>query len=152
MNDTNDAPLYVTFKDRAYRIRASGTIARIERQAHNGHSAEAPRTYTYPYILESGRYWNMSWCERLIKRYENDLEKDAEKVRVKGIHQTAPAIHKELLKLIKGKPDTLESGYEVARQLQEKGYTGEQVMFVAARVCPPNIRGGIQIEYTGLYD
>jgi len=144
----DDKVIYLAYRDRAYRIRSEGDLARIERQAHNGHSAQPSKTYTYPYILESGRYWHFSWCERLIKRYEGDVVKDEEIARLKGVKRAAPAIQQVIVEMIKGKPNALESGYEIAKRLKQLGYTLEQVSPVVSRTCPPNIRAGIMIEFT----
>lgn len=149
---TVEAVLYLVHESRGYRIKVVGDIARIERQAHGGFAAASQKAYPYPHILESEQYWEYSQCAKLIKRYERDIVRELEKKRLKAISRIAPDIRAALFQLIRGKSDRLESGYEIARELKELGYTYEEVGAVAASICTPNIRAGIRIEFIGLYD
>lgn len=144
--------LYLVHKQRGYRIKVTGDTARIERQAHNGFQAESQRAYLFPYILEDGIYWDYVWCERLIKRYETDITRSEERARAKATREAATGIRHVITKMMRDRPDTFEAGYQIAEALKASGYTYEQVSPVAAQVCTVNVRSGIQIKYTGLYD
>lgn len=144
--------IYLVHKQRGYRIKVSDATTRIERQAHNGFQAESQRAYLFPYILEDGVYWDYSWCERLIKRYEADITRSEERERLKATREAASGIRHVITKMMKDRPDTFETGYQIAEALKASGYTYEQVSPVAAQICTVNVRAGIQITYTGLYD
>ncbi len=151
MNETQEITLYLVIGHRAYRIKAANGVARIERQAHGGSEAASQKAYTLPYIL-SDRYWNMPEVERLVRWYEKDTGRQLAKEREKAIRQAAPHVRKALDELLPGKDDSLQSGYEIGKQLKAMGFSLDQITPITGQLCPSNIRAGIQIELTGLYD